>query len=413
MKDPIKVIFATGQGRLHLFETASSVRQAGCDVEVITGWVPDKMDGLLVRIISRIVARNVEPGLRMRRPADRQIKVDACAFPEFLDQFRRLLCRVFGISQYCFATASVSFLGWWSKRYIKNAQIFHVRTSAGQGGAIRKAHKLGMKVVADQSALHPRVSYELLKDEYARWNKEVIINPDRGVWVNVEKDCREADVILVNADHIKDSYVQQGYSPEKIRVAYLGVREDFFGLKKEYSSSGRLRILYTGGFTLLKGAQYFLMAMATLKRLGVDYECTVIGSSDEVWELREKYCDLPIRYIGPIPQDELKRHLADADIYLFPSLADGCAKSAVEAMAAGLCLIATRTSGAPMKDGETAYVVPAKDANAIVERIQYLNENRQEIERVGRAAAAYAKSNLTWKAYGEKVRHIYEELLAE
>lgn len=61
-------------------------------------------------------------------------------------------------------------------------------------------------------------------------------------------DCEKADVVLVNSDFVKQTFIDTGFDPNKIKVAYLGVRNDFFGLKHDYSIDGKLKILFTGGF---------------------------------------------------------------------------------------------------------------------------------------------------------------------
>ena len=120
-------------------------------------------------------------------------------------------------------------------------------------------------------------------------------------------------------------------------VAYLGVREDFVELKKDYSSERRLELLFTGGFGYRKGAQYLIPALETLEKQGTDFRLTVVGDAGEAAGLIESSSlGNRLKCVGFVPQDQLKGFLENSDLYVFPSLAEGCASSGMEAMAAGL-----------------------------------------------------------------------------
>lgn len=406
----MRVIISIGHGRLHLLSSAYWIAKAGVSVCLLCGWVPKKPNGLLVRIASRLVGRDLSAGLRKRVLAQPNYDVCSCAYAEIVDQILRLFCRAFGISTHCVSSLGWSLWGFQSRFFLKKADVFHCRSGAGQGGAIKKAKRLGMKVLVDHSALHPAKSEQNLKDDYARWGQEIAIAPNKGVWKNVLKDCRDADVIMVNANHIRDSFVEFGFPFEKLRVVYLGVREDFQSLKGNYHADGTFKVLFTGAFTLLKGAEYMLQSLQILVARGVPVHYDIVGSVDIPQELRDKYEDFPITYHGAVPQDELKAFLSDADIYLFPSLADGCAQSGMEALAAGLPVVATYQSGLPIVDGETGCVVPMKDAQAIADKIAWLRQNQEVREMLGRNAAEMMRENYTWEKYAENVKRLYEEL---
>lgn len=406
----MRVIISIGHGRLHLLSSAYWIARAGVSVRLLCGWAPKTPKGLLVRIASRLVGRDLSAGFRKRVLAQPNHEVCSCAYAEIVDQILRLFCRALGISTHRVSSLGWSLWGFQSRFFLKKADVFHCRSGAGQGGAIKKARRLGLKVLVDHSALHPAKSEQNLKDDYARWGQEIAIAPNKGVWKNVLKDCRDADVIMVNANHIRDSFVEFGFPFEKLRVVYLGVREDFQSLKRDYHADGTLKVLFTGAFTLLKGAEYMLQSLQILVARGVPVRYDIVGSVESPKTLLDKYKDLPIVYHGAVPQDELKSFLSDADLYLFPSLADGCAQSGMEALTAGLPVVATYQSGLPIVDGETGCVVPMKDAQAIADKIAWLRQNQEVREMLGRNAAEMMRENYTWEKYAENVKRLYEEL---
>ena len=59
-------ILSSGYGRLHLAQSAEYLGRAGVDVKLVCGWVPKNPDSWLVRLCSKIVGRNLAPGLRKR-----------------------------------------------------------------------------------------------------------------------------------------------------------------------------------------------------------------------------------------------------------------------------------------------------------------------------------------------------------
>jgi glycosyltransferase involved in cell wall biosynthesis len=146
-------------------------------------------------------------------------------------------------------------------------------------------------------------------------------------------------------------------------------------------------------------------------RRGVLVEATIVGSYSEAIHILGGFEDIKqhIHFIGHVPQDKLKEFFKESDIYLFPSLAEGCAQSGMEAMSAGLCVIATRESGLPIRNGETGFFAPAMDSHAVVERICWLAQNPKEIARVGQLASVQL-AGYTWDGYAKNVIDVYREL---
>lgn len=438
-------ILSSGYGRLHLAQSADWLGKAGVDVKLVCGWVPKNPDSWLVRLCSRIVGRNLAPGLRKRTiTLAAGGEVCSCAWADFMCNAISITERkIFkGRFRHPIAEFAWSVFGWQSKRIIKRVAndiltqrrraaegggstlekdcgaVFHVRSGAGQGGAIKLARKRGMKVLVDHSALHPAQTEINLKADCDRWGEPLPIAPNAGVWKNVLKDCAEADILMVNANHIRDSFVERGYDPKKVRVVYLGVRYDFRDVTIRRLESGKKndvpRVLFTGNFSLLKGAEYLLESLRILNERGVKVHYDVVGVVSAPKAMLKHFnaeTQGAITFHGPLPQDDLKAFLAESDIYLFPSLADGCAQSGMEALTAGLPVVATYQSGLPITDGATGCVVPMKDAAAIADKIEWLIANPQERERLGRNAAKMMRESYTWEKYAENVKGIYEELL--
>ena len=152
-----------------------------------------------------------------------------------------------------------------------------MRSGAGQGGAISAARRNGLKVITDHSIAHPKFMEDTLSEEYSHFGMVSEIQAGDALWTVVLKDCDQADCLLVNSDFVKDTFLKHGYPADRIRVAYLGVRESFFHLKKDYEIQGPIKLIFTGNLDLRKGARVLFEALRKLRAQGMDIRLELIG----------------------------------------------------------------------------------------------------------------------------------------
>jgi glycosyltransferase involved in cell wall biosynthesis len=406
----IRVILSTN-GPLHLIKSAEFLASL-VDITVIQAWIPNWFDKFLIRIASKVVGRDLSKSLKKRTPACLNGRNKSVALPEFYFWF----CKYFISKQSLnIPIQAARMYGFLSKRYIKNTDIFHVRSGSGLGGAIKQAKKKGLKIVVDHSIAHPQFMDKQLREEYDKNGMLYEMGMKSPFWQGVVDDCKNADSLLVNSDFVKNTFIESGYDANRIQVVYQGVRKDFFYLKQNYElcdNDAKVKILFIGSFGFRKGGEYILRALQELDKRQFAYEMIVVGSYADAEKLIDKYRPENISFSGHIIQDELKTFLIESDIYLFPSLCEGCASSGMEAMAAGLPVIATQESGLPIKDGENGIVIPSKNVEAIVDAIIQLSQNDVLRKNVGIAAANTIANNYTWEQYARKVVRIYVDLLA-
>ena len=418
-------LVSSGYGRLHFAQTAEWLSKAGVTIRLLCGWVPRNANSVLVRLCSKLIGRDLSPGMKKRMiNLGNGGAILSCAWADFLCQslfiFDAKVLR--GKMHGRVAAFAWAVFGWQCKRYLKKVKggkevVFHVRSGGGHGGAIKCARKLHIPVVVDHSIAHPAYMEEHLREEYLKNGAQFDLGTSSPFWRLVVEDCEWADILLVNSYFVRDTFVEHGYDPEKIRVVYLGTRPDFFGLRTVRAvgrEDRKLRLLFTGNFSFRKGAAYLLEAVRKVKESAtVPFEMDVVGSYGEAKGIMQKYSqyNLPVHFHGPVPQDDLKRFLSSSDIYVFPSLAEGCACSGMEAMAAGLCVIGTREAGFPIEDGVNGCVVSGKDADVLASKILELMRNPERIDALGTAAADLIRNKYTWEAYADGVKNIYAELL--
>lgn len=399
----IKVILSTF-GPLHLIKSAE-VLSSFVDIKVIQGWIPKWWNRWLLLILNKVVGYKLTKTMKKRTPTCLKGRNIGIGIPEFYSNFYRRVLR----DELANVKAAVLY-GRLSRKYLKDADIFHVRSGSGMGGAIENAKKNGMKVIVDHSIAHPAFMDRQLRKEFEKNGALFAMGIDNSFWQGVLADCDKSDLLLVNSQFVKDTFVEAGYDEKKIRVVYLGVRTDFNRLKTDYTIGDTIKLLFTGSFGFRKGGEYLLEAIKILNSRDMLCELTIVGGTGEATEMLDRY-NLPnVKVVGMVPQDELKVYLNNADIYVFPSLCEGCAQSGMEALAAGLPVIATRESGLPIEHGKTGFIIPSKNEQAIVDAVISVAADSVLRNNIGCNAAEMMIRN-TWNNYAKEVCKLYESLL--
>lgn len=406
-------LLSSGVGRIHFVEIAIALHKRQYPFNLICGYVPSSRLSGLLRLVGPILARpNLDKRLDVRLGPDGILKryLLSNAAAEGLAQFFLRLANLRCVPRNITQAWSWRFFGYMSRRYIHNQAIFHVRSGAGGGGAIAKAKSLGLKVLVDHSIAHPSFVSKWTAPEYDRYGDRALGLMQGAFWDLVIKDCLEADAILVNSDFVKSTFVAEGYDSGKIHVLYLGVREDFFGIKKSYKMGKKLRLLFTGSFDLRKGARILVEAMELLQKRGVDFELHVAGGNLEAdLYFKDRLSVLPVIFYGALLQDDIKRLLSDSDIYVFPTFAEGCAKSAMEALVAGLPVITTSACGLPPIARDCYVEIPAGDSQRLCEEIIKLADDEGLRQTMGQGGVELA-SNFTWDKFGGRLINLYQNL---
>jgi glycosyltransferase involved in cell wall biosynthesis len=411
-----KILFSTGQGRLHLFQSAIAVKKKGIAIEIITGWIPSVLlSEAALNFLGTFVGRsnNLAAGLRKRSPVElSREETIGCGTAEFFLQFLYKLSSWHLLARSKSSYLGWRFFGWQSKFYLRNAQIFHVRSGAGCSGAIERAKKMGMHVVVDHSIAHPKeMELQLKKIDKDVIDKFVDSSPPNAFWDLVLDDCLKADILVVNSEYVRWSFLQEGFDPKKIRVIQLGVNDDFRILDKEYSHNGMLKLIFSGSFAKRKGSLIIIKAIEVLLKLGFNFSLDIVGNTGDTvipqWLID---CER-VRFHGHLSQPELNELLNSSDLYIFPTYTEGCAQSVKEAMAVGMAVVTTKQCGSPIIHGENGYIIMDDSFTELVDAVLELSENPALRLRLGKNAFETVKSGHTWDNYGHEMLKVYKELM--
>lgn len=110
---------------------------------------------------------------------------------------------------------------------------------------------------------------------------------------------------------------------------------------------------------------------------------------------------------------DLPHIYADLDALALSSDNEGTPVSVIEAMAAGCPVVATRVGGVPdlITDGETGFLVPPSDAQALAAAILRVLRDQEAAGRMGRTARAFVRQRFTTKRLITDMERLYLELV--
>lgn len=152
-----------------------------------------------------------------------------------------------------------------------------------------------------------------------------------------------------------------------------------------------LRLVYVGRIAREKGLYETFQAIRLAAELGVDVRLTVGGEGAESGRLRRYAQALGvasrITFAGAVFGDAKVKLFSESDVFVLPSYSEGLPYALLEAMAAGLPVLATPVGAIPdvVSHGTHGFLVPARDGKALAEAIAALGHNRDQLTWMSRA----------------------------
>ena len=165
----------------------------------------------------------------------------------------------------------------------------------------------------------------------------------------------------------------------------------------------------------LKGIEYLLRAAEELRHDFPALRVEIAGEGPERTKLEEQVQQSGlgdhVRFLGWI--DNISEVLTGWDVFVMPSLEEGLGNAALEAMAAGLPVVASSVGALPevVEDGTTGWLVPPRDPAALALHLRLLLSNRELRQRMGAAGYARVRDHFSLAQMVEGFARLYEELL--
>jgi len=181
-------------------------------------------------------------------------------------------------------------------------------------------------------------------------------------------------------------------------------------------NSGPLRIICVARLIERKGQRHLLAALRRLRDAGVTATVKFVGTGDAAQAYRAEADRLGIAdlvtFTGYVPRERIADHYADADVFVLPSHNEGMSVATLEAMAAGLPLVVTRTGGTAelVQEGENGLTFAWSDVETLVQHLAYLAANRGVVRQMGAASRRRAEQ-MSWDAVAARYLEIFDRML--
>ena len=210
---------------------------------------------------------------------------------------------------------------------------------------------------------------------------------------------------------------------DKIQIISGGVDTDtFYQVPKEeakdslgFLNPNKKTILYVGRIEPIKGLDVLLDAIKILKE-SQEIQLIIVGGSlsgdtniDKLKGQAEKLgISQDVFFTGSLDQAKLKNYYSAADVFVLPSHYESFGLVALEAMACGTPVIASRVGGISsfVQDGADGYLVPWRCPEPFSDRIEVILNNDSLREYMGHSAKKKAHS-LNWEKIAHRVSEYY------
>jgi alpha-1,3-rhamnosyl/mannosyltransferase len=203
------------------------------------------------------------------------------------------------------------------------------------------------------------VAWRQLGKEYL-----TVVTPD---WVDAaERAIEESDHLIADSHATADELIAGGMAPSRITVAPLGVEDRFRGVGADDASRVRARyrlperfILYAGAINVRKNFDTLPGALTLMRQPPL---LVIIGPPPAALSLPAQ---VSAKHLGYIPEEDVAPLYAAARLLIFPSLIEGFGLPLLEAMAAGVPVVASRIPVFQEVGGDAPWYFDPTDSAAL------------------------------------------------
>jgi glycosyltransferase involved in cell wall biosynthesis len=251
------------------------------------------------------------------------------------------------------------------------------------------------------------------------WGRDVLDFPRYRVYrALVGFNLRRADLITCTSQVMTRAVERLAQPNTPIYVVPFGVDLTRFRPRPHPKSPGEPTVIGTArSLEKLYGIEYLLRAFGSLFHQNGDLRLLIVGDGTQRPVLESLASELKIagstRFAGRVPHEQVIRYLHEMDIFVVPSLQESFGVAAVEAAAAGLPVVASSVGGLPevVVDGETGFLVPPADIEALRRRLSQLITDPALRQRMGQAGRAFVKAHYDWQVNATQMERLYQSLV--
>ena len=235
-----------------------------------------------------------------------------------------------------------------------------------------------------------------------------------------------ADFLHAYSKDIERNTLLLGVNPRKLFVNYIGIELEKYDLIKETKSKLRkelqlnpnsIIIISTRGFGDIYGQIYQVLALKKLVKSHPNVLLIFAGAGPTLESIKNSVkklnLDEHVIFLGHINEDLLAKYYKISDIYVSTTYSDGCPASNLEAMYNELPVVAFNVGGVPefLKDDKNGYLVPLKNLNNLVDKLNFLVENEDKRINFGRKGKRIIEKQGDFNKNMEKMESFYNRIM--
>ncbi|MCH8555932.1 MAG: glycosyltransferase family 4 protein [Schleiferiaceae bacterium] len=190
-----------------------------------------------------------------------------------------------------------------------------------------------------------------------------------------------------------------GLPTSNAQVIYSGLPLQHFKFlpPSKRDASETLHLISVGRPSWVKGLHYAIEALARLQKGGMAFQYTIVGGAppeELLYQVSEYGLQDRVRFVPQLATDAVIQHLQKASLLLLPSVSEGIANAAIEAMAVGTAVVASQCGGMQelITSGENGFLVAPRNPSAIASTIRFWSQltlkEKDALANKGRATVA-------------------------
>lgn len=286
-----------------------------------------------------------------------------------------------------------------------------VHDNQSLGSALLKIAGSGLPVVA--TVHHPITRDRVVEIAAAKWWRKPLVRRWYGFAEMQKKVARKIpELLTVSSSSAADIAQDFGVTPDQLHIVPLGVDTELFR-PAEQRVRGRI-IAIASADVPLKGVSHLLHAVARL-RVARDLDVQLVSKLEPNGPTEKLIAELGISDIvhssSGLSDEELAALLASAEVACIPSLYEGFSLPAVEAMASGTPIVASRAGALPEvvgDDGACARLVRPADVDELTSVLGELLDSPSERRKLGAAGRQRALDVFSWESVAAQTVSVYE-----
>ena len=229
------------------------------------------------------------------------------------------------------------------------------------------------------------------------------------VWRYMHWFYHQLDLIYVNSEQYRRSWIERGINGEKIKILPRGLDTQLFHPTRRGPSfwtmrgakPGDLILLYVGRVSVEKNLDLFAAAHDRARAAGLSVRAAIVGDGVYTRTLQRLLPDAIFTgYLSGVP---LAHAYASADIFVFPSISDTFGNVVIEAQASGLPVIVSDQKGPQelIDHGVTGLITRGLDVDSLAAAIEMLGRDAEMRRTIGEAARRAVEMR-SWAGAAEK-----------